>query len=267
MPAVRLNQRIYGPHGSDGLSVLRSLLQNMLHGIEVEVSEVTVGPGSWAEVFLDGSDIDVAVGVLAECIGVLPRVKDELSRGVLLKGRISSLKDDGLYVDVGLKDFVVKVPIRVLRSQLIDACSTKLEEARRIYMLYGEFPVEIYIEEVHRGAVEARLSWRWLRWVEGMSFSGLSLVYVAGLTLRRVRRALRKTKYEQAILGYRKLGALESLILLDPLVEVEGFSRWLEKVLNPLTLEFSKPFKGGGEITYAVQDEVWLTTSPPFQIP
>lgn len=267
MLVVRLNQRIYGPYGPDGLRVLKNSVRSMLHGLETEVSEVIVGPGDWAEVFLEGADADVAVRVLAECIGILPRKPDELSKVAPLKGRILTLKDEGLYVGIGMKNQVARVPMQTLRRQFIELCSTGLEEIRRAYMLYKEFPVELYIEKFHRGAVEARLSWRWLRWVENISFSGFSLVYVTGLTLRRIRKILRKTRYRQAVLRYRKLGVLESLMFLDPLVDVERFSLWLGKTLNLSTLEFSKPLKSLGEFSYTVQDEVWPTTSPPFQIP
>lgn len=267
MLAVRLNQRIYGPYGPDGLKALRNSVKNMLHGLMVEVSEVSIGPRGWAEVFLEGPDADVAVRVLEECIGVLPRKPDELSKEALLKGRVLTLKDDGLYVGMGLENLAARVSTQTLRRQLIDACSAGLEEARRVYMLYGEFPVELYVEELRGGTVEARLSWRWLGWVEDLSLSGFSLVYVAGLTLRRVRRAVGNTKYRRAVLGYRKLGVLESLMVLDPLVDVERFSLWVEKTLSPSTLGFSKPPEGLGELAYAVQDEVWPAASPPFQVP
>jgi len=266
MLVVRLNQRIYGPYRLDGLKALRNVVKNMLDGLEVDVSEVVVGSEGWAEVFLEGPDVDVAEKVLEEYIGALPKTPKELSKGTLLKGRVLTLKDDGLYVDVGLENLVVKVPTQTLRGQFLDECSTDLEKARRIYMLYSEFPVELYVERFHGETVETRLSWRWLRWVESMSFSGFSKIYVTGLTLRRIRRAIGKTKYRMAVLGYRKLGVLETLITLDPLVNVERFSLWLKKTLDPLTLEFSEPSESLGELAYAVQDEVWLIPSPPFQI-
>jgi len=266
MLVVRLNQRIYGPYGLDGLKALRNMVKNMLNGIEVEVSEVAVGSRGWAEAFLEGPDTDVAVRILEECIGVLPRKPDEFSKGALLKGRVLTLKDDGLYVDVGLENLVVRVPAQTLRGQLLDVCSMGLEEARRAYMLYGEFPVELYVERLCRETVEARLSWRWLRWVEDMAFSGFSRVYITGLTLRRVKRALGKTRYRLAVLEYRALGVLEILMALDPLVDVERFSLWLRKTLNPLGLGFSEPFESSGKLAYAFQDEVGLTVSPPFQV-
>ncbi|RLI24654.1 hypothetical protein DRO58_07145 [Candidatus Bathyarchaeota archaeon] len=266
MLVVRLNQRIYGPYGLDGLKALRSIVENMLNGIEVKVSEVAVGSRGWTEAFLEGPDADVAVRILEEHIGVLPRTPDELSEGALLKGRVLTLKDDGLYVDVGLENLAVRVPVQTLRGQFLDVFFMDLEKARRAYMLYSEFPVELYVERLYGDTVEARLSWRWLRWVEDTAFSGFSRVYITGLTLRRVKRALGKTRYRPAVLEYRALGVLETLMALDPLVDVERFSLWLRKTLNPLGLEFSEPFESLGELAYAVQDEVGLTASPPFQI-
>ncbi|MBS7611381.1 DUF2110 family protein [Candidatus Bathyarchaeota archaeon] len=264
---VKLNQRIYSLHSSKGLKALEKLLNSLIKALRVRVSEYSIKSDGWVEVSLEGEDLEVCLNLLSTVIGILPKTSLDVSEGRILKCRVLTLNQDGLYVDAGLGNTVITVPMGILKSQVFDGCNMTIENLESLYMLYTDFPVELYVREVHNSSVVCALSWRWLNWAEEIASSGLSRVYIAGVDIDTVENIIDRKPYRDYVLDRIRLGVLETLLLVDPSASLYKLSNYIEKNLKPSILKFSKPSKRLRKLSYTFQDKAWFNPPPPFQIP
>jgi len=265
--SIKLNQRIYGLYGTQGLKVLKNLLNSLMKHLRVHVLEYFIESDGWVRVSFEGEDLEAALNILSTVIGILPETYLDVSKGRMLKCRVLTLKENGLYVDAGLKNITITVPATILKSQVFDGCDMPVEKLERLYMFYRDFPVELYVRDVHKNEVICALSWRWLNWADKIVFSGLGRIYVAGVDLDTVESFINRKPYRDYVLDCIHLGVLEALLLIDPLVNPYDLSNNIGRILKPSVLMSSKPFKGFRKLSYTFQDEVWFNTAPPFQIP
>lgn len=264
---VKLNQRIYGPYGSKGLKALEKLLNSLMKALRIHISDYHIASDGWVEASLEGEDLEAGLNLISTIIGVLPKTHLDISKGCMLKCRILTLKQDGLYVDAGLKNMVITVPMSILKSQLFNGHNTNIEDLESLYMLYIDFPVELYVREIHDNLITCALSWRWLKWIEEIATSGFNRIYVAGVDLNTIESTLNRKPCRDYILDFIRLGVLETILLADPLINPYKLYNYIEKNLKPSLLKFSKPSKRLRELSYTFQDEAWFNPPPPFQIP
>jgi len=265
--SVKLNQRIYGLYGPQGLKALEKLLNSLMKPLRVHVLEYFIESDGWVEASLKGEDLEAALNLLSTTIGILPKTYLNISKGCMLKCRVLTLKKNGLYVDAGLKNITITIPINILKSQLFDGCYMTAGKLESLYMFYRDFPVELYVREVHDDEIVCALSWRWLNWADEIAFSGLGRIYVAGVDLNTVESVISRKPYRDYVLDRIYLGVLETLLLIDPLVNPYSLSNNIGRILKPSVLMCSKPFKSFRKLSYTFQDETWFNPSPPFQIP
>lgn len=265
--SVKLNQRIYGLHSHNGLKALERLLNSLMKALRIRISDYFIESDGWVEVSLEGEDLEVGLNLLSTLFGVLPKTRLDLSKGCMLKCRVLSLKQDGLYVDAGFKNVTVTVPMSILKSQVFDGCDMNIENIESLYTLYMDFPVELYVREIYNNSVVCALSWRWLNWVEEMASSRLGRIYIAGVDVDTVENIINRRPYRDYVLDRIRLGALETLLLIDPPVSLHKLSDIIGKKLKPSVLKPSKPSKHLRKLSYAFQDKAWFNPPPPFQIP
>lgn len=263
---IRLNQRIYGPYGSKGFNSLKRLLNHQMKALRIRILGYSIRSDGWVEVSLEGEDLEAGLNLLHSTIGILPNTSSDLFKGCMLKCRVLTLKNDGLYADIGLKDTIIIVPIDILRSQLFDGHGMTITDIESLYMLYTDFPIELYVRNVSNGRVICAFSWRWLKWVENIIASNHNRIYVTGVDIDTVEDLLNRKPYVDYILEVIRLGVLETLLLIDPLANLYKLYNYMEKNLKPSILRFSKTPKSFRKISYTIQDEAWFNPPPPFQI-
>lgn len=264
---VKLNQRIYGSYGSKGLKALEKLLNPLMKALRIHISDYHIASNGWVEVSLEGENLEAGVNLISTVIGILPKTHLDISKGCILKCRILTLKQDGLYVDAGLKNLAITVPMNILKSQLFNGHNKTIEDLESLYMLYMNFPVELYVREIYDNLITCALSWRWLKWIEEIVTSGFNRIYVAGVDLNTIESTLNRKPYRDYVLDFIRLGVLETILLIDPLIKPYKLYNYIGKNLKPSILKLSKFSKHLRELSYTFQDEAWFNPSPPFQIP
>lgn len=211
-----LLEKIYGPYRPEDFT---PALLTLCSGLEVDVRVVGTAGRGWLVVEVSGEDEEVAVRLVEEEMGLAPVEPGRLSRYDEVRGRILSLADDGLVVDIGVfrpLNLDALVPLGALRAQLADGLGLSMAELSSLFCLSAGLPFEVELSEDPSppGPVEAGPSEGQVRELEEWVSSGLDRLVITGASHHAVKKAVGGSGLHKHVLAVERLGALENCVIL-----------------------------------------------------
>ena|GEM_PF-747741 len=224
-------------------------------GLAVHVRVVgTVGKG-WLLVELSGEDEEVAARLIEAEMGLAPVRADRLRRSSVIRGRISAVVDQGLYVDIGVFEPVnleAFVPLAALRAQLADGRELSTRELADLFCLAENMPLEVrLLEAPGRGEneegvpepIKAELSEGQVRAFEAWVLSGLDKIIVIGASHHALKRAVGATRLHEHVVSLGRLGLLENYAILKLGASPRKFMAALRRRLREARILAFRPRK------------------------
>jgi hypothetical protein len=205
-------------YDSSQLGVIGNLLKASLEGLEVDLEVRGASSHGWVHVAVSGEDENTALNCLIRDFGRCPEELGSIERFASIRGRISSLGEAGVSVDVGVavpRVVEALVPLVSLQAQLVDGRKVALRRVAELFGFREGLPltvkaVAVNVEEGSVGAVLAEgqrsLYGRWIR-------SLLDRLIVLGPTFYGVESALDKAGLGRDVVGIESLGLLEHAVV------------------------------------------------------
>ena len=217
MRAVVL-EKAYGPHEPREFT---PAFLSLCSGLSVDIRVVGSAGRGWLVLELSGEDEEVALRLLAEEIGLAPIRASELKRFSKIRGKISAVAPEGVYVDIGVFEPInldALVPLGALRAQLADGLDVNMAVLSRLFCLSEGLPLEVrLLEEPGEPPDEplrAELTEEQVRAFERWVRSGLDRAVVLGASHHALKRALWSSGLYEQIIGIERLGLLENAVLI-----------------------------------------------------
>ncbi len=228
MPVVDVTilEKLYRDGGAE--ESLLSQVRELLGDLEVEVDEVRRNFRSWAILRLRGPDAEEAAERL---VGEFDTVRSlfDLTPGDVIYGRIIDLYrvGYGIYVDVGVvgpRVVDALVPLYRLREQLLGGEKASVRDIGRSFGFVENLPLEVEIVEVNEeeGEIEARLTDEQVEYLLEMAADPYDRLIVAGVTRKRLQRALNRAGFGRRVLRIERWGLLENEVVLAEGTDAPG---------------------------------------------
>ncbi|HEW89803.1 MAG TPA: DUF2110 family protein [Candidatus Bathyarchaeota archaeon] len=245
-------EKVYGPYRPEEFT---PAFLSLLLGLAVDVRVIGTAGRGWLVLELSGEDEAVAIKLLEEEVGLAPEELGKLAKFSTVRGRITTLAEGGVLVDVGVLRPVnvdALVGLSRLRAQLADGMGVELQEISSLFCLIENLPLEVKIleEPTGPGPLSAELSEGQVRLFEEWVASGLDRIIVAGASHHVVKRAISATGLYDKVVDFYRLGLLEHCITLKLGVKLGEAIRALRRRLRKAVvcafrpLEIVKAFPG-----------------------
>jgi hypothetical protein len=199
---------------SSQLEQIGKILNAAFEGLELETEVLGTVADRWVQISIAGEDEKIAVNYAAKKVGVCPVSLQELEKLSSVNGYITTLgkSKEELLLDVGVfqpKTVYAAVSLRVLQAQLVNGKDMALQEIAELYGLCEDLPVNVKITlRKEDSLVEAELSNAQLTRFKVWRESLLDRLLVLGVSLPRIKGALRRTGLNRDILDIEPLGIL-----------------------------------------------------------
>ena len=240
-------ERIYGPYRPEDFT---PAFLSLCQGLEVDVKVIGTAGRGWLVVELKGEDEEVARRLLEDEMGLAPVRPEEVGKGSVIRGRIISVKEDGLLVDIGVFEpynLDALVPLDALRCQLANGLDLDMEDLSSLFCLVENLPLEVKLLEeplsVEGEPVRAELSEGQVREIEEWACLGLDRLVVTGVSYHAVKKAVGGSGLFRHVVRMERLGILENCLILKLGASVRQFLRVLERRLRNAKICVFRPRK------------------------
>ena len=240
-------ERIYGPYRPEDFT---PAFLSICQGLEVDVKVIGTAGRGWLVVELRGDDAEVAKRLLEDEMGLAPVGPEGVRKGSAIRGRVISVKEDGLLVDIGVFEpynLDALVPTEALRRQLADGLDLDMEDLSPLFCLVENLPLEVKLLEEPRsaegGPIEAELSEGQVREIEDWVLLGLDRLVITGASHHAVKKAVGGSGLFRHLVGMERLGILENCLVLKLGAPVREFLRVLGKRLRDARICVFRPRK------------------------
>jgi hypothetical protein len=219
MKEITLTLRIYG-NKDNAIRSIETIISDRLKDLDVE-SNVSPTEKGWTNVTIRGEDEEFAANFLEKEYGIPVK---SVETGEVHKGYISSIDDDGMTVDIGLR---VKIPKISLKPFGIG----KPEQIASRFGIIPYLPVSIEITGVDKnieGEFTKEQVDKWWEWKK----SGIDRVIVNSVTRSQLKAAIKKKGHARDIYSIERLGVMEHAVVCREGTDGPGIVAHIGPLLN-----------------------------------
>ena len=200
------------------LVVLKEILKKKCLGLEVKLDDICMVRNDWVKIKIIGEDEKATVNLLAQEIGLAPVSTTTVSKYSVYRGQIRSSKrnEDGLFIDIGIFSPIpiyVFIPLRILKSQLVDGKEYSLEKIRKLFGLIDNFPLEVRITNINDETLKAELAPGQMDLFSDWIDSRLDRLIILESTYEEAFDAVKKARFLNNIVSVSSFGFLEQSIV------------------------------------------------------
>ena len=247
MPTVTLLAKIYN---SSQVKLVEKNLSFALKGLKFKAKILGTTSRGWVQIEVSGEDESVALGYLANEIGLCPESMANVQKFSTLKGRIVTLNKnyDKLRLDAGIfsPDIVdAEVPLRYLQAQLVDGRKTALRKIVELYGFHDNLSLTVKVVNVDKenNLVEAMLAEKQASSYGNWTKSLLDRLIVLGASLSEVRRALEISGFNRDVVIIESLGMFEHVVVCKLGTDAKGLIPRIGKILRNALFAVFNPKK------------------------
>jgi len=214
MSTITLSTKVYN---NFQLKTIDKILKSMLKGLEVETAICGVTSRGWVQIEVSGEDENVALHYLADKIGLCPAHLKNVEKFSAVKGYVTSINKNELYIDIGVFSPSITdatVHLQHLQAQLADGRKITVKKLAKLFGFCQNLPltVKIYNIDKENSRIETRLSEKQLTLYRGWTKSLLDRLIILGASFDEVFLALKRTKCNRDVIEIASLGLFEHAI-------------------------------------------------------
>lgn len=198
MIKTRLLLKIYGTR-ERAIHAAQILVAQDLKDLDAR-AELDVSEDGWLTLEIEGEDEEFASNFLANKYGTPLKT---VNKGAICKGFVSSVEEDRIIIDIGIKVIVAQDALSALG----------IGNAKQICSRFGIIPfmpleIEIDDTKVPSGRLTKRqldIMWKWKK-------AGYDHVTANSVTRSELKAAIKRTGHGRDIFGIERLGLMEHLL-------------------------------------------------------
>lgn len=202
------------------LRAIDEVLKSALEGLQVEVKLLGATSRGWVQVTVSGEDERIALNYLTKEIGLCPSRLEDISKFMILKGRIAELdKNKGeVSIDVGISspdNVNATIPLHRLQAQLIDGRKTALDKIAEVFGFCKNLPLTVKILDTAEedGSIDATLAESQLTQYRNWTRSLLDRLIILGASLQDIEWVLKTAECNRDVLNVEPLGCFEHAVI------------------------------------------------------
>jgi len=241
MTTVVLSSKIYN---DKQLVYVEEYLKRLFKGLMVRIENIEITVDSRIRVIFHGEDKKVALNYLEREVGLSPTRLEALKKFSTVKGYVTKLGLDEIFVDIGVvfpKTLDVSVPLQRLQAQLADGRKIAMQKMTELYGLTENMPLTVKITSLSENHVEAELAETQLaiyrRWVKTL----FDRLIVLGASQPETWKAIKNARCQSDIITIEPLGLFEHAIVCKLGTDAVGLIPKIGKHLPNTKLEIFKP--------------------------